>query len=185
MRRETKGGEISMAILVHGPKDPDPEAANEYDRFQSVAGGLRVMPEGLIAHIAVEWDDGFQVMGIWESREAEQKAHNSPRVLELRKKMNMGPLNASEPVKVRNIRARDFALRPKSAFSPTRTSPVAHHVALSVADLDASVAWYLEKLGFLGFKEVTRVDPVPGASGLRMVMVGSGTVLVELLEQEG
>ena len=177
-----------MTILVHGPIDPDPAAKAEYDRFQEHAGGLRRMPEGLIAHIAVEWDAGFQVIGIWESREAEQAAHSSPRITALRERLGMGPLNPSAPVTVHNVRTRGFSSRAPladSTWQTTRTQPLFHHVALSVADLDAAVAWYEDKLGFLGFKEFRRIDPVPAADGLRMAAVRAGGVIVELLEQPG
>ena len=179
-----------MAILVHGPVDPDPDAAISYDRFQEVAGGLRTMPPGLIAHIAIAWEEGFQVMGIWESHDAEQAAHSAPRVTELRNKMGLPPLEVSAPVQVHNVRTRDFTMRGRSPeveseVHTTRTNPRFHHVALSVADLDACVAWYEDKLGFLGFREIRRVDPVPGADGLRMAIVGAGSLLVEFLEQPG
>jgi catechol 2,3-dioxygenase-like lactoylglutathione lyase family enzyme len=179
-----------MAILVHSPVDPDPEAKANYDRTQEVAGGLRVMPEGLVAHIAVEWDAGFQVLGIWESRDAEQAAHNSPRITEIRRRLGLGPLEVSAPVRVHRVRTRYFDGRAESrsgdsALQAARTHPLFHHVTLSVADLDASVAWYEDKLGLLGFKEFRRIDPVPGAHGLRMAMLRAGGMMVELLEQAG
>jgi catechol 2,3-dioxygenase-like lactoylglutathione lyase family enzyme len=181
-----------MAILVHGPVDPDPEARVKYDRVQEAGTGLRIMPEGLIAHIAIETDDGFQVMGVWDSREAERAAHTSKRVKELRARLGLGPLEVSPPKHVHNIRTREFNLR--AGASPSlagwewqthRTHPLLHHIALSVADLDACVAWYQDKLGCLGFHEYRRLDPVTPGSGLRMVMMKAGGVVIELLEKPG
>jgi catechol 2,3-dioxygenase-like lactoylglutathione lyase family enzyme len=167
----------AMAILVHGPIDPDPAAKAQYDSVQQAAGRLRSLTDGLIAHIAIDWADGFQVMGVWESHAAERAAHTAPRVAELRGRMGLPPLEISAPVRVHNIRTRDFNI-------PVAASRY-HHVALSVADLDACVAWYESKLGFLGFREVRRLDPVPGTPGLRMAVVKGDPVAVELLEHSG
>jgi catechol 2,3-dioxygenase-like lactoylglutathione lyase family enzyme len=167
-----------MAILVHGPIDPDPAAKAHYDSVQEAAGRLRGLTDGLIAHIAIDWADGFQVMGVWESLAAERAAHTAPRVAELRRRMGLPPLEVSAPVRVHNIRTRDFNI-------PVAAPRYHHHVALSVADLDACVAWYESKLGFLGFREVRRLDPVPGTPGLRMAVVEGSTIAVELLEHAG
>jgi methylmalonyl-CoA/ethylmalonyl-CoA epimerase len=55
-----------------------------------------------------------------------------------------------------------------------------HHVGLSVADLDASIAWYRDNLGFA----VEEYGPVPDGEG-RMAMLGDGVFRIELFEVAG
>jgi len=55
-----------------------------------------------------------------------------------------------------------------------------HHVGVSVADIDASIAWYGENLGFA----VVEVGPVPDGEG-RLAMLQNGDFRVELFEVPG
>ena len=52
-------------------------------------------------------------------------------------------------------------------------------IALSVPDADAAAAWYSEKLGL---KVIMRP---PEQSGVQMIALGGGGLLVELIEQQG
>ncbi|HEX6218315.1 MAG TPA: VOC family protein [Sphingomicrobium sp.] len=70
-----------------------------------------------------------------------------------------------------------------AATTPPAPQPLATargaFFALSVADVDATAAWYQEKLGL---KVIMRP---PAQGGVRMIALGGGGLLVELIEQEG
>ena len=53
-----------------------------------------------------------------------------------------------------------------------------HHVGISVADLEASIAWYEEYLGF----EVEHLCGIPEDKGRVAMLVGDGGFRVELFE---
>ena len=56
-----------------------------------------------------------------------------------------------------------------------------HHVGISVADLEASIAWYEEYLGF----SLENVVPVPEDDGRVAMLVSEGGFRVELFELPG
>lgn len=71
-----------------------------------------------------------------------------------------------------------MSLRSRSPFDGSPGSGAGlrpDHVGLSVADLEASIAWYSEMLGF----QVERVLDVPGGEG-RVALLRTGDFLLEL-----
>lgn len=68
--------------------------------------------------------------------------------------------------------------RPQAEASAIGLRP--HHVGISVADLDGSVAWYRDNLGFA----LEETGPVPDGEG-RMAMLRRGDFRVELFEVAG
>lgn len=57
-----------------------------------------------------------------------------------------------------------------------------HHVAISVADLDKSIAWYRD---MLGFEEVIRMDQGVTADKMTIGHIRRGNCYIELFQVEG
>ncbi len=95
-------------ILVFGRINAGSGAIFAYDRMMERVGGMSELPGGLLGHVAVLRGGGVQVIGLWESSDAEQSVHRSADIQRMREEVGLPPVQIGPPHRLHDLRTVEW-----------------------------------------------------------------------------